>query len=157
MSSKVKERWIHVINGVNTLGDGSSTFDDLDMYSEDVDQMDFKVIVVAVLAISSGLLGIILTVTNYSFWYFPGPLVYLIMIVSLSVITGTIGLISLIAGWGLWRLEPWAWRTAMAAGIASLIFYLPTLSLHLIAINAVLVYFLRDRQLKNIYDEIVLP
>ncbi|MDH4214345.1 MAG: hypothetical protein OEV85_10520 [Candidatus Thorarchaeota archaeon] len=135
----------------------SSTFDDLDVYSEDVDQMDFKVIVVAVLAISSGLLGIILTVANYSFWYFPGPLVYLIMVVSLSVITGTIGLISLIAGWGLWRLEPWAWRTAMAAGIASLIFYLPKLSLPLIAINAVLVYFLRDSQLKNIYDEIVLP
>jgi hypothetical protein len=139
------------------LADENSSFDELDIYSEVVNQMDFKVILVAVLAFSSGLLGFIVTAMNFSAVYYPGPLVYLIAAVSLSVITGTLGFISLIAGWGLWRLEPWAWRMAMAVGIASLIFYIPILSVPLIFLNAVLVFFLRDRQLKDIYDEIVLP
>lgn len=135
--------------------DGSS--EDLSIYSEDVDEMDFKVIFVAVIAFCSGVIGILIAILNFSIVFYPGPLVYLIAVVSLFVIICTLGILSLIAGWGLWRLEPWAWRTALAVGIASLVFNLITLSPIPLVLNAFLIYLLRDHQLKRIYDEIVLP
>ncbi len=139
------------------MADESSSLDDIDIYSEDVDQMDFKVINVAVLALLSGFLGIVVTAMNFSIGFFASPLIFLIATVSHLVLTGTAGFISLIAGWGLWRLEPWAWRTALAVSVVALILSLLVLSIVLIAINAVLIYFLRDRELKDIYNEIILP
>lgn len=139
------------------MEDEDNSFEDLDIYSEDVDQMDSKVIAVAVLAFCSGVIGILVTAMNFSIIYNPGPLIYLIAFDSLFVITGSLGVFSLIAGWGLWQLEPWAWRRAMAVSVASLIFYLPILSILPIVSNACLVYLLRDPQLKHVYDDIELP
>jgi hypothetical protein len=143
--------------GGTSLADEDSSFEDLDVYSEDIDQMDFKVIVVAVLEFISGILGITLTAMNFSMGFPPAPLAYLIAAVSLGVITGTLGIISLIAGWGLWQLEPWAWRTAIAVSVASLFFYLPSLSIIMIIPNVIVIFYLRDQQVRDIYRKIEIP
>jgi len=139
------------------LADEDISFEDLDIYSEDVDQMDFKVIVAAVLEFISGILGITLTAMNFSMGFPPAPLAYLIAAVSLGVITGTLGILSLIAGWGLWRLESWAWRTAIAVSIASIFFYLPSLSTIIIVPNVIVIFYLRTQQMRDIYTEIEFP
>jgi hypothetical protein len=139
------------------LTDDISSFEDLDIYSEDVDQMDFKVIVVAVLEFISGVLGIILTAMNFSMGFAPAPLVFIIAAVSLDVITGTLGIISLIVSWGLWKLESWAWRTSIAVSIASIFFYLPSLTIIIIIPNAIVIFYLRSQQVRDIYREIEIP
>jgi len=139
------------------LENEDSSFEDLDIYSEEVDEMDFKVIFAAVIAFCSGVLGILITTLNFSIVFYPEPLIFLIVMVCLFVIFWTLGILSLIASWGLWRLEPWAWRTAMAVSIASLVFDLISLTLIPLVLNAFLVYLLRDHQLKRIYDEIIVP
>ncbi len=139
------------------MEDEDTSYEDLNIYSEDVDEMDFKVIFVAVISFCCGILGILIAILNFSIVFYPGPLILLIAAVSLFVIICTLGILSLITAWALWQLEPWAWRAAMAVSIASLVFDLISLTLIPLVLNAFLIYLLRDHQLKRIYDDIVVP
>ncbi|RDE15286.1 MAG: hypothetical protein C4K48_04375 [Candidatus Thorarchaeota archaeon] len=136
------------------MADSQDSFDNLDAFSEAANQTETKLIIIFVLEIMSGVFGIILTAVHLSMDLYPGPLGLLIMYVAHGVIIGALAVLSLIAGWGFWRLEPWAWRVAMAVGIASVIVHVLTLSPLILALNIILLWYLKNPQVREVYSGI---
>jgi hypothetical protein len=143
--------------GKMVLAESNDSLDELDEYSDSVNKMDSMVVIVSALEFMSGILGCILTVMHFSSRFYPAPIVVILAFVSYGSILGAIAIVSLIAGFGLWRLESWAWRIALSVNIASLVMYLPVLSPIMIPLNIVLVWLLRKPEIQNAYAEIRLP
>ena len=136
------------------LADSQDSSDNLDAYSEAANETETKLIIILVLEIMSGVFGIILTAMHFSMGFYEGPLVFLIAYFSYGTIMGVLAVLSLIAGWGLWRLEPWAWRMAMAVSIASVIAYLFNLTLIILILNIILLWYLKNPQVQEVYSGI---
>jgi hypothetical protein len=142
------------IRGGIVLNDSNDSFNEMDEYSDAVNKMDSLVVIISTLELMSGILGGILTIMHFSDAFYPAPVAFIIATVSYGAILGALAIISLIVGWGLWRLEPWAWGVALAISIASLVAYLPSLSPVMIPLNAILVWLLRKPEIQNAYTEI---
>jgi hypothetical protein len=136
------------------LADSHDYFDNLDAYSEAANQTETKLIVIFVLEVMSGVFGIILTAMHFSTVSYEGPLVFIIAYISAGGIIGVLAVLSLVAGWGIRRLEPWAWTTAMAVSIASVMIYLITPNLLLLALNIILLWYLKNPRVREVYTEI---
>lgn len=136
------------------MADSQDSFDNLDAYSEAANQTETKLIVIFVLEIMSGVFGIILTAMHFSMGFSEGPLGFIIAYISAGVIIGVLAVLSLVAGWGIWRLEPWAWRMAMAVSIASVVIDLITPNLLLLGLNIILLWCLKNPQVREVYSEI---
>lgn len=128
--------------------------DDLDVYSAEIEEMDATVTILATLEILSGIFGFVVMLTNFAGGFFPGPLAVLIAFAATGMVIGALGILAIYAGWGLWQLKPWAWRTALAVNVASLVMYLLTFSVPFILLNAVIVAYLRTRRVRDIYTDI---
>ncbi|MHA1944074.1 MAG: hypothetical protein ACW96M_06735 [Candidatus Thorarchaeota archaeon] len=128
--------------------------DDLDVYSAEIEEMDDAVTILATMEILTGIFGFVLMLMNFAGGFFPEPLAFVIAFVANGLVIGALGILAIYAGWGLWQLKPWAWRTALAVNVASLIMYLLTFSVPFILLNAVLVAYLRTRRVRNIYADI---
>ena len=130
----------------------SQLTDDL---SAEVDEMDTTVTIVATLEFMSGILGLVFMLMNFAGGIYPVSPGYVIAIVAYEVIRGALSVIAVFTGWGLWQLKPWSWRIALARNVAALIMYLLTFSIPFILLNTVIIAYLRTRQVRNIYAEIV--
>ena len=128
--------------------------DDLDVYSSEIDEMDEAVTILATLQILIGIFGFVSTLTNFAVGFFPGPLGLLIAYVATGMVIGALGILAIYAGWGLWQLKPWAWRTALSVNVASLFMYLVTFNVFFILLTAILVAYLRTRRIRDIYTDI---
>ncbi len=128
--------------------------DDLDVYSSEIDEMDEAVTILATLQILIGIFGFVSMLTNFAVGFFPGPLGLLIAYVATGMVIGALGILAIYAGWGLWQLKPWAWRTALSVNVASLFMYLVTFNVFFILLTAILVAYLRTRRIRDIYTDI---
>jgi hypothetical protein len=128
----------------------SQLTDDL---SAEVDEMDATVTILATLVFMSGLLGFVLMLMNFAGGIYPVSPDYVIAVVAYEVIRGALSVIAMLAGWGLWQLKPWSWRTALAVIVAALVAHLLTVNI-LFILNAVIFAYLRTSQVRNIYAEI---
>lgn len=128
--------------------------DDLDVLSADVEEMDAAVTIVSTLEILTGILGLIYVMMQFSAGFFPVPLAVIIAYIAIGIMLGVLASLSVIAGIGLWQLKTWAWRTALAANVAALVLYAFSLSIPLILLNAILVWYLRTQSVMDIYSEI---
>lgn len=63
------------VEGV-VLADSQDSFDDFDVYTEAVDKMDTKVIVISTLEVMSGVFGGIQTIMLFSVGFYEEPLIY---------------------------------------------------------------------------------
>lgn len=145
------------MQGKIALTDSNDSFDEMDEYSESVNQMDSMVVTVSTLEFMSGVLGCVLTIDHFMISFYPASLVYIVAVVSYGVILGALAILSLIAGLGLWRLESWSWRIALATNVASLVMYLPALNLIMVPFNIILIWLLRKPEIQNAYADIELP
>ena len=127
---------------------------DLDVYSEEVEDMDSAVTIVSTLEVLTGTLGFVYTLMYFTMGYFSGPLAYMIAAVAIGLMHGALSILEIYAGWGLWQLKSWAWRTALSVNVASLVLFLFSISIPFIILNAVLVAYLRTRRGRNIYSDI---
>ncbi|MHA2118781.1 MAG: hypothetical protein ACW98J_07665 [Candidatus Thorarchaeota archaeon] len=127
---------------------------DLDVYPEEIEDMDATVTILATLEILAGIFGFVLMLMRFAESFYPWPLAVLIVFLANGLIIGALGILAIYAGWGLWQLKPWAWRTALAVNIASLVMYLLTFFVILLILNAVLIAYLRTRRVRNIYADI---
>jgi hypothetical protein len=57
------------------LTDSNDIFDEMDKYSESVNQMDSMVVIVSTLEFMFGVLGRVLTIVHFSISFYPAPLV----------------------------------------------------------------------------------
>ncbi|MHA1949413.1 MAG: hypothetical protein ACW99G_05350 [Candidatus Thorarchaeota archaeon] len=130
--------------------------DDVDIYSEEIEDMDEAVTIVATLEFVTGIVGIIVMLMNIATSFEAWPLGVSIAFLATGIVIGSLGILAIYAGWGLWQLKHWAWRTALAVNIASLAFTLLTFNLIFILLNAVLIVELRRRRIRNIYADIQL-
>ena len=130
--------------------------DDLYAYSAEIEEMDDAVTILSTLEILIGILGFVSMLTNFAVGFFPGPLGLLIAYVATGIVIGVLGILAIYAGWGLWQLKPWAWRSALSVNIASLFMYLVTFNVFFILLNAILIAYLRTRRVRNIYADIQL-
>lgn len=127
---------------------------DLDVYSAEIEDMDAAVTIVATLEVLSGILGFVYALTYFAGGFFPGPLAYLIAAIAIGLMHGALSILEVYAGWGLWQLKSWAWRTALSVNVASLVLFLFSISIPFILLNAFLVAYLRTRRVRNIYADI---
>jgi hypothetical protein len=129
--------------------------DDLDVYSAEIEKMDEAVTILATLEILTGILGFIVMLVNSAITFFaPWPLGLLIAYVAIELVVGALGILAIYAGLGLWQLKPWAWRTALAVNVSSLVMYLLFFNVLFIVLFTVLVAYLRTRRVRNIYADI---
>jgi hypothetical protein len=145
------------MRGKIVLTDSNDSFDEMNEYSGSVNQMYSMVVIVSTLEFMSGVIGCVLTIIHFSIRFYPAPLVYIVAAVSYGVILGALAISSLIAGLGLWRLEPWSWRIALAINVASLATYLPVLNPIMVPFNIILIWLLRKLEIQNAYADIELP
>lgn len=129
--------------------------DDLDVYSAEIEEMDEAVTILATLEILTGILGFIVMLVNSAITFFaPWPPSLLIAYVAIELVVGGLGILAIYAGLGLWQLKPWAWRTALAVNVASLVMYLLFFNVLFIVLFTVLVAYLRTRRVRDIYADI---
>lgn len=130
--------------------------DNVDIYSEEIQDMDWAVTILSTLEILTGIFGFVSMLMNFAVGFFPGPLAFMIAYVATGIVIGVLGILAIYAGWGLWQLKPWAWRTALSVNVASLFMYLVTFNVFFILLNAILIAYLRTRRVRNIYVDIQL-
>ncbi len=128
--------------------------DDLDVYSAEIEEMDETVTILVTLEILIGIFGLVSMLTNFALGFWPVPLGSLIAYAATGMVIGALGILTIYAGWGLWKLKPWAWRTALSVNVASLFTYVVSFNVFSILFNAILVAYLRTRRVRNIYADI---
>ena len=136
------------------MAESQDSSDNLDAYSEAANQTETKLIVIFVLELMSGIFGVVLTAMHFSVGFFEGPLVFQVAHISAGAIMGALAILSFVAGGGIQGLQPWAWRMAVAVSIASLIIYVVTPSLLLLALNIIALWYLKNPRVREVYTEI---
>jgi hypothetical protein len=134
-------------------------YDLIDIYAEDVDEMDADVTTAVALQLIAGILvtpNLILIfqyglqnfgygILSYPFLMPFANLIYMSILVFLVVA-------SIYLAWALWCIKPRARFDAIVMNIVSIIVHIPTLSM-VIAFNLILIFYLKTRQMKEIYIE----
>lgn len=134
-------------------------YDLINIYAEDVDEMDADVTTAVALQLIAGILvtpNLILIfqygLQNFGYGIPTYPhlmtfanLIYMSILVFLVVA-------SIYLAWALWYIKPRARFDAIVMNIVSIIVHIPALSM-VIAFNLILIFYLKTRQMKEIYIE----
>ncbi len=136
-------------------------YDLIDIYAEDVNEMDADVTTAVALQLIAGVmvtpnLIIIFQFGLQNFGYGIPPFPFLMTFVNVVYTSILVFLVatSIYLAWALWYVKPTARFHAIVINIVSLIVHLPTLSM-VIAFNLILIFHLRTRRMKEIYLEAI--
>jgi hypothetical protein len=137
----------------------TDNYDLLDIYAEDVDEMDADVTTAVALQLIAGILVTPNLITifqfglqNFGYGIPPYPFLMTFANVVYTMILVFLVAASIYLSWALWHVKPTARFHAIVINIVSLIVHLPTLSM-VIAFNLILVFYLRTKRMKEIYLE----
>lgn len=93
--------------------DDIANSDDLESYSASVDNIDSMIKLIAVLQIIAGILTAPLVYIIFSSSFFEAPVIITFMIMVMGSILALTVPISFALAWGIWSLQPWAWKVAV--------------------------------------------
>ena len=132
-------------------------YDLIDIYAEDVNEMDADVRTAVALQLIAGFmvtpnLIIILSGGFPVFGIYPTPnsfFMYFANLVYTSILVILV-IASIYLAWALWNITPRARFDAIVTNIVSLIVHILTLST-VIVFNLILIFYLNTRQMKNVY------
>ena len=134
-------------------------YDLIEIYAEDVNEMDADVTTAVALQLIAGImvtpnLIIIFQFGLQNFGYSIPPYPFLMIIINLAYMSILVFLViaSIYLAWALWYIKPRARFDAIVINIISFIVHIPTLSM-VIAFNLILIFYLKTRQMKEIYIE----
>ena len=137
----------------------SDDYDLLDIYAEDVNEMDADVTTAVALQLIAGVMVtpnlIIILIGGFPvFGIYPPPNSFFMLFANLVYTSILVILViaSIYLAWALWNITPRARFDAIVINIVSLIVHLPTLST-VIVFNLILIFYLKTRQMKDIYWE----
>ena len=136
-------------------------YDLIDIYAEDVDEMDADVATAVALQLIAGILVtpnliIIFQYGLQNFGYGIPTYPFLMTIANLIYMSILVFLVvsSIYLAWALWCIKPRTRFDAIVMNIVSIIVHIPTLSM-VIAFNLILIFYLKTRQMKEIYIELI--
>ena len=134
-------------------------YDLIDIYAEDVDEMDADVTTAVALQLMAGLmvtpnLIIMFQFGLSNFGYDIPSYTFLAAFTNLAFtsILVFLAVASIYLAWALWYIKPSARFHAIVINVVSLIVHIPTGSF-VIGINLILIFYLRTRRMKEIYLE----
>jgi hypothetical protein len=137
----------------------TNEYDLLDIYAEDVDEMDADVTTAVVLQLIAGVLVlpnlIIILIGGFPvFSMYPTPNSFFMTFVNVVYTSILVFLVpaSIYLAWALWYIKPRARFNAIVVNIVSFIVHILNLGT-VIAFNLILIFYLRTRRMKEIFIE----
>jgi hypothetical protein len=137
----------------------TNDYDLIDIYAEDVEEMDAGVATIVALQLIVGVmvtpnLLIILTGGFPTFGIYSPPHSFLMTFANLAYTSILFFLViaSIYVAWTLWRIVPRARLYAIVVNFISFVVHIITLSL-VIVFNLIILYYVNTRQMKEIYSE----
>jgi hypothetical protein len=137
----------------------TNEYDLLDIYAEDVDEMDADVTTAVVLQLIAGVLVlpnlIIILIGGFPvFGIYPTPNSFFMTFANVVYTSILVFLVpaSIYLAWALWYIKPRARFNAIVVNIVSFIVHILNLGT-VIAFNLILIFYLRTRRMKEIFIE----